>query len=157
MRSLRILAVCVLAAGPAQAQTLSGHWCGTGEQTNPDGSKSHWTASMRLAGAAGHMDYPSLDCGGTLTLERSEGEVHFYRERISYGHDRCIDGGLLAVEPVGTSMRWEWTGSDVKATALLTPHCLQLSGGAGDAGETARPPLLALLAHQLVEAALFRR
>ena len=65
------------------------------------------------------MEYPSLDCGGTLTFEGTNGNVHLYRERIAYGRDRCLDSGLVGVEPVGTSMRWQWTGSGAKATALL--------------------------------------
>jgi hypothetical protein len=111
----------------AQAQTLTGHWCGIGEQTNPDGAKSHWTARMRLTGPEGRMDYPSLDCGGTLTFERAEGDIHVYRERITYGRDRCIDDGLVAVEPAGTSVRWDWAGvwagSEIRASAVLTPTC----------------------------------
>ena len=123
MRCLRTIVLCLLAAGPAQAQVLSGHWCGIGEQTNPDGAKSFWTARMRLAGTEGRMDYPSLDCGGTLAFERSDGAIDVYRERITYGHDRCIDDGLVAVERMGTSVRWEWTGSGVKAASVLTPDC----------------------------------
>ena len=105
------------------AQTLSGSWCGLGEQTNPDGTRHNWTARMRLMGPEGRMDYPSLDCGGTLTFERAEGNVHFYRERITYGRDRCIDDGLVAVELMGTSVRWSWVGSGYSASAVLTPAC----------------------------------
>jgi hypothetical protein len=46
-----------------------------------------------------------------------------YRERIGYGRDRCLDGGLVGVEPAGTSMRWEWNGSGARATALLYSPC----------------------------------
>jgi hypothetical protein len=120
---LRTLALCLLIAGSTEAQTLSGSWCGVGEQTNPDGSKSHWTARMHLAGQHGRMDYPSLDCGGTLTFVRAEGLIHFYRERITYGRDRCVDGGLVAVEPVEASVRWNWKGSGIRASAVLAPGC----------------------------------
>ena len=114
---------------------LSGYWCGIGEQHNPGGEKSYWTAHLRLTGADGHMEYPSLDCGGTLTFERTEGAVHFYRERITYGRDRCLDGGLVAVEKTGESVRWEWTGvadhADIKATGTLSSNCPQAPGSAG--------------------------
>jgi hypothetical protein len=123
MRYLRTIALCLLIAGSTEAQTLSGSWCGVGEQTNPDGSKSRWAARMHLAGQHGRMDYPSLDCGGTLTFVRAEGAIHFYRERITHGRDRCIDGGLVAVEPLLTGLRWEWTGSGIKASAVLAPGC----------------------------------
>jgi hypothetical protein len=131
IRCLYALALCLLAAVTARAEMLSGSWCGIAEQTNPDGDKSYWSAAMVLRGVEGTMEYPSLDCGGTLTYERSEGGVHFYREQIVYGRDRCLDGGLVAVEPVGTSVRWEWTGSGVKATADLGPTCAERPGSAG--------------------------
>ena len=76
MRALHAVLFCLLAAGGSHAQTLSGHWCGVGEQANPDGSKSFWSASLLLRGAEGHMHYPSLDCGGTLTFERTDDQVH---------------------------------------------------------------------------------
>jgi hypothetical protein len=123
MRRLPPFVLCALIAGTAHAQTLSGTWCGVGEQTDPDGRKSYWSAHMRLMGAHGRMDYPSLACGGTLDFERIEGPVHYYRERIDYGLERCIDDGLVAVKPVGASIRWEWTGSGVTATSMLTPAC----------------------------------
>jgi hypothetical protein len=102
------------------------------EQTGPGDHRSEWSAVLQLKGATGFTEYPSLKCGGTLTFERVDGNVHWYRERISYGHGLCLDGGLLGVEPMGTSVRYEWTGSDAKATAVLYPHC-QLSPNA-DAG-----------------------
>jgi hypothetical protein len=131
MRCCYVLALCLLAVAAARAETLSGAWCGIAEQTNPEGDKSYWSAAMILRGTEGTMEYPSLDCGGTLTYERSDGGVHFYREHITWGRDRCLDGGLVAVEPVGTSVRWEWTGSGVKATAELTPTCPEKPGSAG--------------------------
>jgi hypothetical protein len=130
MRCPLAIVLCLLAAMPARAELLSGYWCGIAEQTNPDGTRSFWTAHMLLRGAEGHMEYPSLDCGGPLTFERTENGVHFYRERIAYGRDRCIDGGLIAVAPAGTSVRWEWTGSDVKASALLSSGCPERPGNA---------------------------
>ena len=123
MRCLRVIALCLLGGVPVHAQTLSGSWCGIGEQTNPDGTTHQWTARMRLAGPEGRMDYPSLDCGGILTIERAEGDVHLYRERITYGRERCIDGGVVAVEAMGTSVRWEWVGLGYKASAVLAPTC----------------------------------
>ena len=102
---------------------LSGYWCGVGEQENADGTKSYWSANLILRGAEGNMHYPSLDCGGTLTFERTDDNAHFYRERIEYGRDLCLDGGLVRVEPRGAAVRWEWTGSGIRATAVLSPNC----------------------------------
>ena len=108
---------------PALGQTLSGEWCGEAEQIGPGDHRSRWSATLTLKGPTGRMDYPSLDCGGTLLFERVDGSVSFFRERIDYGHDRCIDGGLISVEPVGASVHWEWSGSGANAAAMLTPQC----------------------------------
>ena len=126
MRCLHLMLVGLLASAPAEAQTLSGQWCGWGQQTGPGDYRSAWSGNLSLDGATGHMEYPSLQCGGTLTFEGVDGNVHWYRERITYGHDRCLDGGRVGVEPEGTSMRWQWTGSGARATALLfrTPACV---------------------------------
>ena len=123
MQCLRLMLVCLLASAPAGAQTLSGQWCGWAVQTGPGDNRTEWSAILILKGPTGSMEYPSLACGGTLTFEGTNGNVHLYRERIDYGRDRCLDGGLVGVEPVGTSMRWEWSGSGAKATALLHAPC----------------------------------
>ena len=133
-----------MAAATAHAENLSGHWCGVGEQTSADGTKSYWSANLTLDGAGGRMDYPSLDCGGTLTFERADGNVRSYRERIEYGRDKCLDDGLVRVERQGTSVRWEWTGSGIEARALLTPNCLESAPKTGSA-EPATPAAYASL------------
>jgi hypothetical protein len=133
MRCLRLALLWPLAASPAEAQTLSGQWRGWGVQTGPGDYRSEWSANLSLDGATGHMEYPSLQCGGTLTFERREGNVHVYRERITYGRDGCLDNGLVGVEPVGASMRWQWTGSGARATALLHAPCPRQSPNAGNA------------------------
>ena len=130
MRCLRLMLVCLLASTYAEAQTLSGQWCGWAVQTGPGDHRTEWSANLSLKGPTGSMEYPSLDCGGTLTFEGTNGNVHLYRERIDYGRDRCLDGGLVGVEPVGTSMRWEWTGSGARATALLYAPCPKQSPNA---------------------------
>jgi hypothetical protein len=132
MRCLHLAIACLLAASPGEAQTLSGRWCGWAEQIGPGDTRSAWSANLSLDGSTGHMEYPSLQCGGTLTFEGVDGEVHLYRERIVYGRDLCLDGGLVGVVPVGTSMRWQWTGSGASATALLHAPCPQQSPNAGN-------------------------
>ena len=142
MRPLHILILCFLAAASARAETLSGHWCGIGEQNNTDGVKSYWSANLTLHGTAGRMDYPSLECGGTLTFERADGGARFYGERIEYGRDRCLDDGLVKVEPRGASMRWEWAGSGITATAVLSPNCVE---SAPKTGSVAPPAVVSAL------------
>lgn len=133
MRSLRAALVCLLASAPAQAQTLSGQWCGVAEQTGPGDHRSEWPAIVQLKGPTGYTEYPSLKCGGTLTFERMDGNLHMYRERIDYGRGLCLDGGLLGVEPLGSSIRFEWSGSDARATGVLHAPCAQQSPHANHA------------------------
>ena len=121
--TIACLVASTLAVSPAGSQTLSGRWCGKAEQVGPGDYRSQWSATLVLEGATGRMDYPSLNCGGTLAFERAEGTVHFYRERLDYGHDLCLDGGLIEIEPVGTSVRWEWSGSGATASTVLTMQC----------------------------------
>jgi hypothetical protein len=135
MRCLCLMLVCLLASAAAEAQTLSGRWCGWAVQTGPGDHRTEWSANLSLKGSTGSMEYPSLDCGGTLTFEGTDGNVHLYRERIDYGRDRCLDDGLVGVEPVGTSIRWEWTGSGARATAPLYAPCPRQSPNAGNASD----------------------
>jgi hypothetical protein len=115
-------------AGGALAQTLEGEWCGTALQSGPGDHRSEWTANMVLDGATGRMDYPSLGCGGALSFERREGEVHYYRERIDIGQALCLDGGLIGVELRGGTAYWIWSGSGATANGELTPTCRAQSG-----------------------------
>ena len=70
MRCLRLMLVCLLASAYAEAQTLSGQWCGWAVQTGPGDHRTEWSAILSLEGPTGSMEYPSLDCGGTwLTLD----------------------------------------------------------------------------------------
>jgi len=131
MKCLCVMLLCFLADGPVHAQTLSGHWCGFGEQVGPGDHRSAWSASITLKGAQGLVEYPSLQCGGTLTFERADGDVHYYIEHITQGRDRCIDGSIVGVELVGGSLRVEWTGGGAQSTAVLHPRCASQSPHAG--------------------------
>jgi hypothetical protein len=112
-----------IVASPATAQTLFGRWCGEADQIGPGSFRSQWAANLVLEGPTGRMDYPSLGCGGTLAFERVEGSIALYRERIDYGHGRCIDSGLIGIEALGATIRWQWNGSGATANAVLSTHC----------------------------------
>ena len=120
---LALVLASTLVVSPAPGQTISGQWCGEGDQIGPGYYRSRWAAILVLDGPTGRMDYPSLACGGTLTFERAEGSVSFFRERIDYGHGRCIDGGLIGIEAFDAAVRWEWNGSGAAANAVLTSQC----------------------------------
>ena len=84
-----------LGTASAQAAGLGGTWSGQVKQNDPPAT---FPVEMQLSGDTGKIDYASLGCGGTLAFLRSDGAHHWYREHISYGRDRCIDGGQIEMQ-----------------------------------------------------------
>jgi hypothetical protein len=78
---------------------------------------------MHLYGSVGNIGYPSLGCGGNLDFIRTDGTSFWYRERLSYGKNKCIDGGTIQMRahPLGdtTSWVWTWEGSGVSVRGVL--------------------------------------
>jgi hypothetical protein len=111
------LALCVT---NAQAAGLGGTWEGQVSQSNPPAT---YPVEMQLYGNVGNIGYPSLGCGGNLSFLRTDGTSYWYQENLSYGKDRCIDGGVIEmrVHPVAgnTSWNWTWTGSGVSVRGVL--------------------------------------
>lgn len=104
VRRLRLVAALMVGvlANPGAAETpdprarLEGLWEGRGVQAGTDG----WTIRIALPQAGGgKIDYPSLDCGGTLTLLGSRGDTVAFREEIDYGRDRCTPQGEVRLTP----------------------------------------------------------
>ena len=113
------------AAVPSRAQDPSGVWTGTVNQ--PGSRAGSYPMRMTLDSASGgSIDYPSLGCGGTLSGGGSAG-VYRYTERITYGRERCIDGGTIHLVLSGDQAYWEWTGSGYFADARVR----RTSGGGG--------------------------
>ena len=86
-----------------------GSWRGSATQTVPD---SQWTILMTLVPAqvgeiAGHIAYPSIRCGGQLTLQSVSSTSIELFEDITYGH--CADLGVvrLTIEEPGLSYYWD--------------------------------------------------
>jgi hypothetical protein len=77
---------------------------------------------MQLYGHGGHTTYPS-GCGGRLEFLRSDGSGYWYQEHITYGADKCSDGGMIEMRPHPsgdhTAWNWTWTGSGVSVTGVL--------------------------------------
>ncbi len=93
--ALALVTASMGAAGCTAAQTQdvipNGVYEGTGYQFNNDGT---WTISVNVETTRYYIDYPSLDCGGTLAVEvvsQADQQVEF-RETIAYG--TCVDNGL---------------------------------------------------------------
>lgn len=91
------------------ARTIYGSWSGSGHQS-PAGSSSDYPVSMSLNESGGSIDYPSLGCGGTLSLVSGNELASEYTEHITYGN--CIDGGAVTVRLENNVVAWTWLGSD---------------------------------------------
>jgi hypothetical protein len=107
----------LLAVVDAHAQeALAGVWTGKGFQISADGRTTSWTISMRvdIGGNATSIDYPSLNCGGTLTYLRTVGDVREYRETLNYGIERCTNNGTVGFRQKLGKLIWYWSGEGTK-------------------------------------------
>lgn len=96
---------------------MQGSWSGTGVQSN---SSSSWSMQLTVSGNSYSIAYPSLGCGGTWSLNNTGAGVANFIEHISYGRDKCIDGGAVTVGRLSASqMQFRWEGQGVTAGATL--------------------------------------
>jgi dipeptidyl aminopeptidase/acylaminoacyl peptidase len=85
----------------------------------------HYSVLFTLRGGAagtvvGTIDYPEVDCGGSLTLENVAADYVRLRESITHG--RCTDGGTIAISNIRPdAAQWAWYDSSGrrKATAEI--------------------------------------
>lgn len=113
--AVALLALECVVPSTAVADSILGRWTGTVEQY-PVGTSQTYTADMTLTSpTSGTIDYPSLNCGGTLSGGGSGG-VYRFRESIRYGRVTsanpagCFDGNIdMTVH--GDTMTWQWSGS----------------------------------------------
>ena len=117
-------AITLLAACFAHAQTPSGLWQGIALDVRANAPPETYPVRIRVEGEEVRVDYPTLACGGRLDRLRVVGDFVEYRERLTYGLDKCIDGGRVALRPQGGRLLWYWTGEetsepDVAASAVL--------------------------------------
>lgn len=103
--------------GTAQAQGLKGVCSGTVKQDKPAIS---YGVTLQLDGSTGTVDYGSAGCSGTLTFIRKDGNTYWYRESISYGRDKCIDGGTMQLTLLGDAIIWYWSGNGSAASGTLS-------------------------------------
>ncbi|MEA2895834.1 MAG: hypothetical protein QOJ84_1449 [Bradyrhizobium sp.] len=99
---------------------LCGTWHGDVAQQNPPAS---YPVAMQLYGLGGNTTYPAAGCGGRLEFLRSDGAAYQYREHVTYGGDKCSDGGIIEMrhDPSGNpnAWSWTWTGASTPVTGVL--------------------------------------
>lgn len=87
-----------------------GRWEGEGRQSSP---RQRWRlqiniTSESLGSTVGSIRYPSLRCGGELTLIKVQESTWTLREDITYGTN-CISGGSITMASTGPGRaQWLW-------------------------------------------------
>jgi hypothetical protein len=107
-----------------------GVWTGSGFQTMASGELSTWTINLTIdaQGNATAIDYPTLNCGGTLTYLRTVGDVREYRETLTYG-DRCTNNGTVGIRQKLGKLIWYWSGEGTANPNNIDVAVLTRKGG----------------------------
>lgn len=84
---------------------FNGVWKGNGYQYN---TKQTWRITLQInKNGQSLVDYPSLKCGGTLTLLEDGKSSLKFKEKITYGN--CVDNGLMNLSSEnGSNLRFQW-------------------------------------------------
>ncbi len=113
----------VLTALPAPYQ---GVWKGMIVELDTTDANEFYRIEITLSGGeigdiAGSVGYPSLQCGGDLILRKvTDVEVNLI-EDITYGEDKCIDGGRIAIKLVGDrTLQFQWRDEQGQLIAKST-------------------------------------
>lgn len=106
------------------APALNGLWRGTGHQSPAGTAGADWSIAMTIGDGGGSIQYPSLNCGGSLTQISRDATSAQYLETITFGQKACINGGTITVRYVNGNLAWTWFGQSggkqYNAIAVLT-------------------------------------
>ena len=91
-----------------EVPSMEGTWSGEGHQSPAGETGSDYPITMTISDSGGSIDYPSLGCGGSLSLISAGATSAQYRETITYGG--CISGGTVSVNLFQGRLSWTWVG-----------------------------------------------
>lgn len=100
-------------AAKAPASPLFGTWTGNAIQVGRAGG---YPLTITISAKSAETDYPSLNCGGTLTKVGTKGDDSFFVETITRGgfdpasSKGCLSGTVTLVK-AGDQMIWGWIGT----------------------------------------------
>ncbi len=95
-------------------QSREGVWQGAGVQI--DGQD--WPMTVTIMPDRSLVDYPSLGCGGHWDYLNFDAFQITAVERITYGVDQCLDGGLIQVSVYDEhSLYYQWFDKSGKVVA----------------------------------------
>lgn len=119
---------------------LAGRWSGEVTQF----SYGSYPATMTIwpfteVEVVGTVDYPTLDCGGTISRSQRTRSTEILSETINYGRDRCVDGGTIHLRIIdGNTLSWEWffpngsKGASATMTRVVIEETGQPEGAPGE-------------------------
>ncbi len=106
-------------AGGSLAQNNAGAWHGVGIQVDA----LDWPMELTLRADGADVAYSTLECGGEWRFFKATGAQVLAFENITVGVDKCLDGGLVQLQPYRDGMliyRWfDNTGTAVAAAVLI--------------------------------------
>ncbi len=100
---------------------INGIWKGMGKQFDTGQTWEVVVTANALKGIY-RTAYPSLQCGGELVYIGNHGKKAYFREILTYGHDKCLNRGKveLSRKNKGMIFRYSNPGSKkVDAVGLL--------------------------------------
>jgi hypothetical protein len=95
-------------------------WAGEGVQS--DGQR--WTVEITLGETGALINYPSVPCGGTLSIVSAGAVQVVAREKIVVNFPACISGATVGLRvEAGGSLLLQWSDptTGLTATAILAP------------------------------------
>jgi|GEM_PF-5699018 len=79
---------------PSELAWMDGTWVGVAHQQQ---TKTDWSIRLVVKGNSYKIEYPSLDCNGSLTPTKLAGSYAVFAEHITGGAGTCIDGGIITL------------------------------------------------------------
>lgn len=74
---------------------IEGEWYGFAKQFN---NNSTWDVKIKNKRGTYNIEYPSLKCKGTLTLIEAYPQKLVFKEKITFGKEKCIDNGTTIIK-----------------------------------------------------------
>ena len=103
------------------ARWLDGVWEGAAYQIN---AKTTWTIKLTVQNNTYFIEYPSLSCGGEWVLVDKGFSRTKFKEKITYGADRCVNDGEVTIERISdTQVAFRYTEPNstvVMASSILS-------------------------------------
>lgn len=122
--SLLLSLSCLADAGQSNTvNQFTGEWEGMGKQDNG----TQWSIRVSIHPKLYFIDYPSLTCGGVLSLIKTTDTSLVFKETLTYGIERCINHGEVVLNKVAkhkAGYHWFSSQNKMEAVGNLTRHSL---------------------------------